>query len=131
MRREKNGRPFCASVLRPGIDDWRWPPMPPNSKMSASRRKKSRFSGKNSPSRVRLTWRSSTSVAEKSVLIVSEAFNCGVMRYARSSDGSVSEPASPVKKFLRSLTASDGTTSSPMPCLSPSNPIASPDTAGL
>ena len=78
MRREKNGRAFCESVLSPGIDDWRWPPTPPNSKMSASRRKKSRFSGKNRPKRVRFTWRSSTSVAEKSVLIVSDAFSCGV-----------------------------------------------------
>ena len=131
MRREKNGRPFCASVLSPGIDDWRWPPMPPNSKMSASRKKKSRFSGKKSPRRVRLTCRSSTSVTEKSVLIVREPFNCGVMRYAMSSDGFVSEPDSPVRKFLRSLTASDGTISSPMPCCSPSNPTASPETAGL
>ena len=43
-----------------------------------SRRKKSRFSGKNKLKRVRLTWRSSTSVAEKSVFIVRAALSCGV-----------------------------------------------------
>ena len=77
MRREKNGRAFCRSALlnAPVPSD---APMRPNSKMSASRRKKSRFSGKNNPKRVRLTWRSSTSVAEKSVLNVSDAFICGV-----------------------------------------------------
>ena len=64
--------------------------MRPNSKMSASRRKKSRFSGKNRPNRVRFTCRSSTSVAEKSVLIVSDALSDGVNRYAMSSDGSKS-----------------------------------------
>ena len=77
MRREKNGRAFCRSALlkAPVPSD---APMRPNSKMSASRRKKSRFSGKNKPKRVRFTWRSSTSVAEKSVLNVSDAFICGV-----------------------------------------------------
>ena len=78
MRREKNGRAFCRSRCSnapvPSVA-----PMRPNSKMSASRRKKSRFSGKNRPKRVRFTWRSSTSVAEKSVLIVSAPFSCGVI----------------------------------------------------
>ena len=66
MLREKNGRPFWVR--------------PPNSKTSESSRKKSRFSGKNSEKRVRLTCRSSTSVAEKSVLTVSAAPSEGVMR---------------------------------------------------
>ena len=47
--------------------------------MSASFRKKSRRSGKNKLKRDRLTCRSSTSVAEKSVFSVSAAFNCGVI----------------------------------------------------
>jgi hypothetical protein len=70
-------------------------------------------------------------VAEKSVLIVIDPFICGVMRYATSSDGSTSDSDTPVAKLLRSLAARDGTTSRPMPCRSPSNPIASPETAGL
>ena len=53
------------------------------------------------------------------------------MRYAMSSDSLVSESFSPVTKFLRSLTASDGTISSPMPCFKPSKPTARPETAGL
>jgi hypothetical protein len=65
MLREKNGRPFSSSA--------------PNSKISASCRKKSRFSGKKRPNRVRLTCRSSTSVAEKSVLIVSALVRLGVI----------------------------------------------------
>jgi hypothetical protein len=82
MRREKKGRAFSrlgrdvASLvsLEP------LPLMRPNSKRSASLKKKSRFSGKNRLKRVRLTWRASTSVAEKSVLIVSAPFNDGVKR---------------------------------------------------
>jgi hypothetical protein len=64
MLREKNGRPFWSRS--------------PNSKMSASCRKKSRFSGKNRLKRVRFTCRSSTSVAEKSVLMVSAPVRPGV-----------------------------------------------------
>ena len=75
--REKNGRPFSRSGrMMPNAVPCT--PIRPNSKMSASRRKKSRFSGKNRPKRVRFTWRSSTSVAEKSVLIVSDALSDGV-----------------------------------------------------
>ncbi len=78
MRREKNGRPFsrdgCVTEMLSCCA-----PIRPNSKMSASRRKKSRFSGKNRPKRVRFTCRSSTSVAEKSVLNVSEPFISGVI----------------------------------------------------
>jgi hypothetical protein len=77
MRREKNGSPFSSSGRANGESMLRCP-MRPNSKMSASCRKKSRCSGKNKPNRVRLTWRSSTSVAEKSVFSVSDAFNDGV-----------------------------------------------------
>ena len=55
-----------------------------------------------------------------------------LVRYrAKSSDGFVSESRSPVTKLLRSLTASEGTISSPIPCFKPSNPTASPETAGL
>ena len=59
--------------LRAENSDW------PNSKISESLIKKSRFSGKNRLNRVRLTCLESTSVAEKSVLMVSAAFNCGVI----------------------------------------------------
>ena len=61
--REKNGRPFW-SAPNELLDN------PPKSKIKASCRKKSRFSGKNSGKRVRLIWRSSTSVSAKSVLRV-------------------------------------------------------------
>ena len=54
--------------------------MLPNWNRSESFRKKSRFSGKKRLKRVRFTWRLSTSVAEKSVLIVSAAFIDGVSR---------------------------------------------------
>ena len=82
MRREKNGRAFSrlgrdvASLL--SLEPL--PLMRPNSNRSASVKKKSRFSGKNRLKRVRLTWRLSTSVAEKSVLIVSAPFSDGVKR---------------------------------------------------
>src|SRR3970282_1551169 len=110
-------------------------PMRPNSKMSESRRKKSRFSGKNKPKRVRFTCRSSTSVAEKSVLNVSEPFSDGVSLYTKSSDGSKSESvapfAVPFSNILLRRMLPDGTTSSPTPWFKFSKPIARPDALGL
>jgi hypothetical protein len=103
--------------------------------MSASRKKKSRFSGKNKPKRVRLTCRSSTSVAEKSVLKVNEPFSDGVSLYTKSNDGSKSELlAAPVVPFSNTLlrrTLPDGTTSSPTPWFKFAKPIARPDALGL
>jgi hypothetical protein len=67
MLREKKGRPFSLDI-------------PPNSKMPASSRKKSRCSGKNTAKRVRLSWRVSTGVSEKSVLKVRAPVSAGVKR---------------------------------------------------
>jgi hypothetical protein len=66
MRREKNGRPLVSML--------------PNSKIPASCRKKSRFSGKNSENRSSATCCSSISAVEKSVFRVSVALSDGVMR---------------------------------------------------
>ena len=79
MRREKNGRPLSRSTREMVVRSWELsPPMLPNWKMSASCRKKMRLSGKNRPNRVRLIWRASALVPEKSVLTVSEAVSDGV-----------------------------------------------------
>ena len=80
MLREKKGLPF-SSDCREKVGALVSPPlMRPNSKISDSRRKKPRFSGKNRLNRSRFTCRVSTSVAEKSVFSVMEALSPGVTR---------------------------------------------------
>ena len=64
IRREKKGIAFRCRL--------------PNEKRSTSWRKKALFSGKNGENRLRLTYRSSTSVAEKSVFSVRTPVNEGV-----------------------------------------------------
>ncbi len=62
-------------------------------KMPRPSRKNSRFSGKNSGKRVRLTWRSSTSTCAKSVFQVKSAVRFWVMPYLTSM------PTSPLRSL--------------------------------
>ncbi len=82
IRREKYGRPLsmsgCEIVLVPVRPKPRRPPTRAKRKMSESLRKNVRFSGKNRLKRVSSTWRSSTSVAEKSVFRVRAPLSEGV-----------------------------------------------------